>query len=106
MTAEALPDVEGGDVSRPDTEEEKQKKGYAVFFVEDLWKKHERIRNVDQHEEAGGGHPQDVFERGAEYCYGEEYEGGEGNDGEGLHRLEERGEEKERDRRERPPERN
>ena len=106
MTAEALPDVEGGDVARPDTEEEKQKEGYTILLVEYLWKKHERIGDIDQHEQTHGGLPKNALERGTEYSYREKYEGREGNDGDGLHWTEVGSKEKERDRRESPPERN
>ena len=36
VAAEALADVEGGDVAGPDAEEEEEDEGEAVFFVEDL----------------------------------------------------------------------
>ena len=44
VAAEALADVEGGDVAGPDAEEEKEEEGDAVFFVEDLREQHERDR--------------------------------------------------------------
>ena len=62
------------------------------------------IGDVDEHEQAGGGLPEDAIERGAEGGDGEEHQGGEGEDGEGVHGAEEGGEEEERDGGDDPPE--
>ena len=105
MTAEALADVKGGDVTGPDTKEEKQEKGYSILFIEYLWKEHERIRDVDEHQQAGGGLSEDTLEPGGEYDYCEEHEGSEGDDGEDVGRAKIKSEKEKGDCGECPPER-
>ncbi len=103
VTAETLADVEGCDVAGPDAEEEEEQESGAVFFVEDLGEQGERKGDVDEHEDAGGGLPQDALEGGAEGGDGEEDEGDEGYDGDGVLGTKKGREKEQRDGGERPP---
>ena len=103
VAAETLADVESCDVAGPDAEEEEEQESGAVFFVEDLWEQGEWKGDVDEHENARGGLPQDALKGGAEGGNGEEDEGDEGYDGDGVLRAIEGREKEERDGGERPP---
>src|SRR5580658_148831 len=108
VAAEALADVEGGDVAGPYAEEEEddQHQTVTLVAVPDERDERERVGDVDEQKQACGGLGQDAGERRAEGVPGEEQQRGEDDGGDGVLRTKEGREEKEGDREEGPPERN
>lgn len=62
VAAITLADVEGGDVSGPNAEEEEEDEREAIFLVKDLGEQREGIGDVDEKKDPGRGLPEDALE--------------------------------------------